>query len=92
MYTENMKKAVRSVPVPSDFMMDVVEYPTRPPFLALRFYESQWAQYNDLERLRCIAYLNTIKKVLQSFGCMVALDPVIDVTKIPYGGFKKEEE
>jgi len=92
MYSEQARKAVRSIPVPSDFMMDIMEYPTNPPFIGLRFYESQWTYLSENERLKCIQYMQIIKKILQSYGNMVALDPVIDVTKVPPGGFKKDKE
>lgn len=92
MYSEQARKAVRSIPIPVDFMMDIIEYPTNPPFIGLRFYESQWSYFSDNERLKCLQYMETIKKILQSYGNMVALDPVIDVTKIPKGEFYKDKE
>lgn len=70
---------MRSIPVPSDFVMDVVEYDMHPPYIGLRFYESHWRHMNEKERLRCIMYLQTVKKIIQSHGIQVTLDPVYDV-------------
>ena len=78
-YTPKIKSQVRSIPVPSDFVMDVVEYDMHPPYIGLRFYESHWRHMNEKERLRCIMYLQTVKKIIQSHGIQVTLDPVYDV-------------
>jgi hypothetical protein len=76
MYTENMKKAVRSVKIPKDFMVDILDYDH---FLTVQFYESQWRHFNDSERLLCIQYLTRVKNILEGFGAKVALDPILDV-------------
>lgn len=76
MYTENMRKAVRSIPAPKDFNMDIVDYDH---FLTIQFYESQWRHFTDKERLRCLLYMETIKKTLEKLGASVALDPILDV-------------
>lgn len=76
MYTELMRKAVSTIPVPKDFKMDVVDYG---PFLTLQFYESQWRHFTDPERLRCIRYIETVKKTLEKLGASVAVDPILDV-------------
>jgi hypothetical protein len=78
-YTPKMKQAVHAIPVPSDFVMDVVEYDMYPPYIGLRFYESHWRHFNDVERLRCIEYLQRVKRVIESHGVPVTLDPVYDV-------------
>jgi hypothetical protein len=78
-YTPKIKAQVHTVPVPSDFVMDVVEYDMKPPYIGLRFYESHWRHMNEKERLRCIMYLQTVKKIIQSHGIQVTLDPVYDV-------------
>ena len=78
-YTPIIKSQVRSIPVPSDFVMDVVEYDMHPPYIGLRFYESHWRHMNEKERLKCIMYLQTVKKIIQSHGIQVTLDPVYDV-------------
>jgi hypothetical protein len=73
-----MREAVHQIKAPHDFVIDIVEYDLNPKFLAVRFYESQWLHYNDSERLKCIMYLDTIKTLLESYGVMVTLEPVID--------------
>jgi hypothetical protein len=78
-YTQKIKEEVHSIPVPSDFVMDIVEYDFTPPYIALRFYESHWRHMNDGERLKCIDYMSRVKKVIQSHGINVTLDPVYDV-------------
>lgn len=78
-YTPKIKQEVHSIPVPSDFVMDVVEYDMYPPYIGLRFYESHWRHLNDIERLRCIEYLQRVKRVIESYGIPVTLDPVYDV-------------
>jgi len=78
-YTPNIKKQVQSIKVPDNFMMDIVEYDFVPPYIALRFYESHWRHMSDKERLKCISYMDTIKKIIESHGINVTLDPVYDV-------------
>lgn len=78
LYTPQMKEALHKIKPPHDFSIDIVEYDLKPPFLAIRFYESQWLHYNDSERLRCIMYLDKVKTLLESYGVMVTLEPVID--------------
>ena len=76
MYTSNMQKAFRSIPVPKDFKVDIVDYDK---FLTVQFYESQWRHYTDTERFQCIQYLNKVKTALEKLGARVALDPILDV-------------
>jgi hypothetical protein len=77
-YTPKIKEQVKSLKVPSDFVMDVVEYDFYPPYIGLRFYESHWRHLSDLERLRCIEYLTKVKNIIQAYGINVTLDPVYD--------------
>jgi len=76
-YTSNMKKAVQSIKPPKDFQIDIVDYDQ---FLTIQFYESHWRHMSDPERFRCINYMTKIKKMLESFGAQVALDPILDIT------------
>jgi hypothetical protein len=78
-YTPQIKKEVKSVPVPSNFVMDIVEYDFKPPYIALRFYESHWRHMSDKERVRCVQYMSKIKKIIESYKINVTLDPVYDV-------------
>jgi hypothetical protein len=78
-YTPQIKKDVKSIAVPSNFVMDIVEYDFKPPYISLRFYESHWRHMSDKERLRCIEYMGKIKKIIEAYGINVTLDPVYDV-------------
>jgi hypothetical protein len=76
MYNSIMQKAFKSIPVPKDFKVAIVDYDT---FLTVRFYESQWRHYSEAERLRCVQYMMTVKNALERLGAVVAIDPVLDV-------------
>jgi hypothetical protein len=76
MYTAQMKNAVRTVKIPKEFKIDILDYDT---FLTIQFYESQWKHYTDPERFQCIQYLDKVKKILESLGARVALDPILDI-------------
>jgi hypothetical protein len=74
-----MKQAVKTITIPKDFKIDIVDYDT---FLTIQFYESQWKHYSETERFLCIQYLNKVKKTLENLGARVALDPILDIKKI----------
>jgi hypothetical protein len=79
-YTPKIRSEVRAIPVPSDFIMDIVEFDEfNPPYILLRFYESHWRHMNDKERLKCVQYMDRVKKTVESYGVKVSLDPVYDV-------------
>jgi hypothetical protein len=76
MYNAIMQKAFRSIPVPKDFKVHIVDYDT---FLTIRFYESQWREYTESERFKCVQYMLNVKSVLEKLGAMVSIDPVLDL-------------
>ena len=76
MYTDKMKRSIRSVKAPKDFQITIADYDK---FLAIQFYESHWRHLNDKERLRCIEYMMKIKSILESLGANVSLDPILDI-------------
>jgi hypothetical protein len=76
MYTDEMKKSIRTIKIPKEFKVDILDYDT---FLTVQFYESQWKHYRDSERFQCVQYLLKVKSILESLGARVALDPVLDV-------------
>lgn len=78
-YTPKMKAEVKAVPVPHDFVMDIVEYDFQPPYIALRFYESHWRHLSEKQRIRCALYMDKIKKIIEAYGVNVTLDPVYDI-------------
>lgn len=77
-----MKQAVKTIKIPKDFKIDIVDYDT---FLTIQFYESQWKHYSETERFLCIQYLNKVKKTLENLGARVALDPILDIKQIREG-------
>lgn len=77
-YTPAMQRAVKDLKVPHDFQVDIVEYDQHPPFIGIRFYESHWARFTDLEKIHCIRYMQNIKNIIESYGVNVTLDPVYD--------------
>lgn len=79
MYTPLMKQAVKTIKIPKDFKIDILDYGT---FLTIQFYESQWKHYSETERFLCIQYLNKVKKTLENLGARVALDPILDIKQI----------
>jgi hypothetical protein len=78
-YTPAMKSSVKSLKVPADFVMDIVEYDFTPPFIGLRFYESHWRHMSEKERIKCVEYMIKVKKIIESHGIQVTIDPVYDV-------------
>jgi hypothetical protein len=78
-YTAQMKREVREIPVPHDFVMDIVEYDFYPPYIALRFYESHWRHLSEKQRVKCALYMDKVKKTIEAYGVSVTLDPVYDI-------------
>jgi len=78
-YTPAMKREVKAVPIPYNFVMDIVEYDFSPPYIALRFYESHWRHMSEKERIKCALYMDKIKKIIEAYGVNVTLDPVYDI-------------
>lgn len=78
-YTNKMKSAIRNLKNPHDLTVDIVEYDFHPPYIGIRFYESEWRYLSESERLRSIGYLNKIKSIVEAHGVNATLDPVYDV-------------
>lgn len=78
-YTPKMKAEIKSLKVPADFVMDIIEYDFKPPYIGLRFYESHWRHMSEKERIRCVMYMQKVKKIIEAHGVQVTLDPVYDV-------------
>jgi hypothetical protein len=93
-YTPKIRSAIKSIPVPHDFIVDFIEYDIDPkhPFMSLRFYESQWAWFSEKERLDCIDYLNRVRNILTSFGISVTLEPTIDSGETLPDKFKSQRK
>jgi len=73
-YSQEMRKRVREIqkPVP-DLMMDVVKYPE---FLALRLYEDNFITYDGIKKEMVIAYVDRVKKLIESYGVRCELEGV----------------
>lgn len=78
-YTPKMKAEIKSLKVPADFAMDIIEYDFHPPYIGLRFYESHWRHMSEKERIQCVLYMTKVKKIIEAHGVQVTLDPVYDV-------------
>lgn len=78
-YTPKMRAEVKSLRVPADFVMDIIEYDFVPPYIGLRFYESHWRHMSEKERIKCVQYMIKVKKIIEAYGVQVTLDPVYDV-------------
>jgi hypothetical protein len=91
-YTPEVKRAVKSITVPHDFIVDFIEYDIDPkhPFIGLRFYESQWEWFSEKERMNCLMYLERVKSVLTGFGISATLEPTIDTGNTLPDKFKSQ--
>ncbi len=59
MYTEQMQKAFKSIPVPKDFRAAIVDYDN---FITIRFYESQWRHYSEAESAKFLKSISSISR------------------------------
>lgn len=64
-YDKTMAKAVRSIPKPLKFAMDIVEHKE---YTEIRVYENDLMQFNDSRRVQAMEYLNKVDTLLKSFG------------------------
>ena len=77
-YTRQMREAVRRIPVPHKFIMEIIEFGGDPTgFILLRFYSDQWYSYSEGQRADCAEYMQRVKDVVGGFGTNVSLDPVL---------------
>lgn len=75
MYTPEVSAAIRSIPMPVEMTVDIVDYDS---FLGIRFYESEWAHLSESERLKMGMYFEAVRKMLERGGVRSTLDPVYD--------------
>jgi hypothetical protein len=80
MYTEDMRLAVAALPVPdAKIRVEILDFSDQnPPFLAIRFYESDWAKLSEREKWQYGMYFKTMQQVIQDRGANCTLDPVYD--------------
>lgn len=74
-YTPEVSAAIRSVPMPVEISVDIVDYDT---YLGIRFYESEWAHLSENERLKMAMYFQAVRKILARGNIQSTLDPVYD--------------
>lgn len=64
-YDITMAKAMRSIPKPLKFTVDIVEHKE---YTEIRVYENDLMQFNDSKRVQAMDYLNKVDILLKSFG------------------------
>lgn len=74
-YTPDVAAAIRSIPIPVEMTIDIVDYGN---YLGIRFYESEWSHISESERLKMAMYFQAIKKLLEKGGIQSTLDPIYD--------------
>lgn len=74
-YTPEVSMAIRSVKMPVDMTVDIVDYGK---YLGIRFYESEWRHLSESERTKMAMYFQIIKKMLKNAGIESTLDPIYD--------------
>jgi hypothetical protein len=75
MYTPEISFAIKSVKIPVEMSIDIVDYGR---YLGIRFYESEWQHLSESERIKMAAYFEIIRRVIRSKGLESTLDPVYD--------------
>lgn len=74
-YTPEVSAAIRSIPMPVEMSIDIVDYET---YLGIRFYESEWAHLSETERMKMAMYFQAVRKMLERGGVQSTLDPIYD--------------
>lgn len=74
-YTPEVSAAIRSIPMPVEMTVDIVDYGT---YLGIRFYESEWAHLSESERMKMAIYFQAVRKMLERGGVSSTLDPIYD--------------
>lgn len=74
-YTPIASAAVRSIPMPVEMSVDVVDMDN---YVALRFYESEWAHLSESERYKMGVYFEVVRRTLRSLAIDCTLDPIYD--------------
>jgi hypothetical protein len=74
-YTPEVAAAIRSIPIPVEMNVDIVDYGD---YLGIRFYESEWSHISEPERLKMAIYFQAVKKMLLRGGIQSTLDPIYD--------------
>ena len=78
-YDEIASAAVRSIKMPVDMTVDIVDLGK---YIGIRFYESEWAHLSEAERYRMGIYFEAVRKTLAALNIPATLDPVYDTPGI----------
>ena len=69
-YTDEMKKAARSIEPPANFYVDIIDNDN---FLSVRASEEVFMRLDDYGKRQAIAYMVRLKKALEDNGAIVLL-------------------
>ena len=70
MYTDAMKRAVRSITPPKGFGVDIID---NEHFITVRADENKFMQLFDRDKRLAVEYMVRVKKALESEGAIVLL-------------------
>jgi hypothetical protein len=70
MYTDAMKRAVRSITAPQGFGVDIID---NEHFITVRADENKFMQLFDRDKRLAVEYMVRVKKALESEGAIVLL-------------------
>ena len=71
MYTLEMAKAIRSIPCPKNFHVDIFDHED---FLTVRADEYEFVKLPHDEKLAAVEYMIRVKDALEQNGAMVLLE------------------
>jgi hypothetical protein len=74
-YTPDVAAAIKSIPMPVEMAVDIVDYEH---YIGIRFYESEWSHLSEGERAKMAMYFQAVRKMLERGGVSSTLDPVYD--------------
>lgn len=69
-YTDEMKKAARSIEPPPNFYVDIID---NDQFLSIRASEKVFMRLDDFGKRRAVEYMVRLKKALEDNGAIVLL-------------------
>lgn len=70
MYTDQMKRAFRSISSPKNFSLTIID---NEHFLTVKAIESDFMRLSDEEKRRAVEYMVKVKKALEDNGAIVFL-------------------
>lgn len=74
LYNKQIANAIREIKSPyPNLKLSVVEYPG---MLSLRVYEENIAEFNEMQHISIMEYLNILRNVIESFGVKCDLEGV----------------